>query len=82
MAIGELMVSLGSVSLVYYTFWMIIMVLTIQPFVDKSYWLHDWFPERFWGVLIPSALLVLLVSFVGTFIGLIFMKSSLKQAKG
>ena len=75
------MVSLGTLSLVYYTFWMIIMVHTTQPFVDKRYWLHDWFPERFWGVLIPSVLIVLVVSFVGAFIGLVFLRSPLKPAK-
>lgn len=59
---------------VYYTLWVIIL-----PFVDTSHPVQDFFLPRKYAIAIPVVLLIVLVSFVVTFIGLTLMKSARKR---
>ena len=55
---------------IYYTAWVI-----VTPFVDpKITWFHALFPDRWWAFAIPTALLVLGLTVIATFIGLVSMK--------
>ena len=52
----------------YYSVWVL-----LTPFVDKEVaWFHGAFPDRWWAIAVPTALLVLGLTFVMTFVGLVF----------
>ena len=52
----------------YYSVWVL-----LTPFVDKEVaWFHSLFPDRWWAIAVPTALLVLGLTVAGTFAGLIF----------
>ena len=52
---------------VYYTAWVI-----VAPFVDPSVvWFHALFPDQYWAFAIPITLLVLGVTFIATFVGIV-----------
>ena len=55
---------------VYYTAWVI-----LTPFVDpKITWFHALFPARWWAFAIPTTLLVLGLTVIATFIGLVSLR--------
>lgn len=55
---------------IYYTAWVI-----VTPFVDpKITWFHALFPARWWAFAIPTLLLVLGLTVIATFIGVVSMK--------
>jgi len=52
----------------YYSVWVL-----LTPFVDKDVpWFHSFFPDRWWAIAVPTATLVLGLTLVGTFLGLVF----------
>ncbi|QKX53288.1 uncharacterized protein TRUGW13939_00366 [Talaromyces rugulosus] len=59
----------------YYTAWTILM-----PFVDKGHPLHDFFPPRVWAIRIPVILTLLGSAVVGSFLGIVMIRSSRKKA--
>ena len=55
---------------VYYTAWVI-----VTPFVDpKVEWFHNLFPDRFYALAIPTALLLLGLSVNGSFNGIVRLR--------
>lgn len=55
---------------IYYTAWVI-----LTPFVDpKITWFHALFPDRWWAFAIPTALLVLGLTVIATFVGLVSLR--------
>lgn len=51
-----------------------------QPFVDDGHPLHDFFPPRVWAIRIPVILVLLGSAIVGTFLGLVMIRSNRKKA--
>jgi dolichyl-phosphate mannosyltransferase polypeptide 2 regulatory subunit len=79
----------------YYTAWTLLMVrrdktvillhpgnlLTcFQPFVDPGHPLHDLFPPRVWAIRIPVILTILGSAVVGSFLGIVMIRSNRKKA--
>ena len=52
---------------IYYSVW-----LLLTPFVEKEIaWFHALFPDTWWALAVPTALLVLGLTCVCTFVGLL-----------
>jgi len=73
-ALGAAMLLVASVVFIYYTTWAILL-----PFFPPSHPLHDLFPAREWAVRIPAFLVVVGVSAIGSFIGMVVVKEGKKQ---
>ena len=59
----------------YYTAWVI-----LAPFVDpKVEWFHALFPDRYWAFAIPTTLLVVGLSCVGVFVGVVSLRDGKKS---
>lgn len=43
--------------------------------------MHRYFPDRYYAVAVPAALLILGISFVGTFVSIVMIKSRRKTTK-
>ena len=55
---------------IYYTAWVI-----LTPFVDpKIEWFHGLFPHRWWAIAVPTTLLVLALSLVTGFVGIVITR--------
>ena len=55
------------IAYVYYTVWVL-----ITPFVDpKIWWFHDLFPDRWWALAVPTVGLVLCISGITVFVGIV-----------
>ena len=52
----------------------------LQPFVNEDHLFQKFFLPRHYAILIPSVLLVLLITVTGTFIGAVMLKSKKKKA--
>lgn len=46
-----------------------------QPFVDADQTIHAFFPDRYWAVALPAGLIVLGVSVVLAFLGVMSLKA-------
>jgi dolichyl-phosphate mannosyltransferase polypeptide 2 regulatory subunit len=55
------------------------MAANFQPFVDESHFITSLFPPREWAIRIPAALLLVGISVIGSFIGLVLVKSAQKE---
>ena len=65
--LGSAGVVLTSAAYLYYTIWVL-----LTPFVDKEVvWFHNLFPDFWWAVAVPTALFVLGLTSVVTFVGLV-----------
>ena len=53
---------------------------TDQPFVDDDHVLHTLFPPRVWAIRIPVLLIILGATVVGSFIGMVMVRSNRKKA--
>ncbi|ORY79950.1 dolichol phosphate-mannose biosynthesis regulatory protein Dpm2 [Protomyces lactucae-debilis] len=73
--IGLLMLFVATFVFVYYTAWVMLM-----PFVDQGHPLHELFPAREWAIRIPVILLILGGTLVGSFLGMVMVRSSQKKA--
>lgn len=51
----------------------------LQPFVDESSPIYALFPPREWAIRIPVILLLLALAGVGSFIGLVLIRSAKKE---
>lgn len=51
-----------------------------QPFVDHDHVLHTLFPPRVWAIRIPVLLVILGSTVVGSFIGMVMVRSNRKKA--
>lgn len=78
----------------YYTTWTLLMVRrqlqsdpfmwqgakTLQPFVDAGHPLHDFFPPRVWAIRLPVIIILLGCAVVGSFLGMVMIRSNRKKA--
>ena len=54
----------------YYTAWVV-----LTPFVDREVsWFHDIFPDRYYALAVPTALMVAAVAFVFGFVGIVHLR--------
>jgi len=53
---------------------------TQQPFVDEDHSLHSLFPPRVWAIRIPVILILLASTVVGSFLGVVMIRSNQKKA--
>lgn len=51
-----------------------------QPFVDSNHVLQDFFPMRKWAIRLPVILILLGSAVVGSFLGLVMIRSNRKKA--
>lgn len=75
-AVGVLGLLLSVAIFVYYTTWVV-----VAPFVDESVFsFHRLFPDRYWAIAGPTALLIAAVVFVAAFIAIIPMLKKKKSS--
>jgi dolichyl-phosphate mannosyltransferase polypeptide 2 regulatory subunit len=55
-------------------------VLWLQPFVDDDHVLQNFFPPRVWAIRIPVIIILLGSAVVGSFIGMVMIRSTRKKA--
>ncbi|KAL7909641.1 dolichol phosphate-mannose biosynthesis regulatory protein [Trichoderma velutinum] len=65
----------ASVIFLYYTIWTLLM-----PFVDYDHPLQNLFLPRVWAIRIPVILLLLGSAVVGSFVGMVMIRSNQKKA--
>lgn len=51
-----------------------------QPFVDSDHPLHAYFPPRVWAIRIPVILILIGSAVVGSFLGVVMIRSNRKKA--
>ncbi|KAN0080971.1 Dolichol phosphate-mannose biosynthesis regulatory [Elaphomyces granulatus] len=73
--VGSVMLLVATAIFLYYTAWTLLM-----PFVDTGHPLHDLFPPRVWAIRIPVILTLLGSAVVGSFLGIVMIRSSRKKA--
>lgn len=67
---GSFVLGLVGFLWVWYTLWMV-----VTPLVDASHWLHEWFPDRYWGMAVPMSFGVTALSFAsGVYIRFMIMQ--------
>lgn len=52
-----------------------------QPFVDEESFLYSLFPAREWAIRIPVILLLVFLAIVGSFIGVVLVRSEKSKWK-
>ncbi|KAH8128716.1 hypothetical protein ACSS6W_003781 [Trichoderma asperelloides] len=73
--VGLAMLVAASVIFLYYTIWTLLM-----PFVDIDHPLQNLFLPRVWAIRIPVILLLLGSAVVGSFVGMVMIRSNQKKA--
>ncbi|KAK2740996.1 hypothetical protein FQN55_008551 [Onygenales sp. PD_40] len=73
--LGPAMLLVATAIYLYYTTWTLLM-----PFVDPGHPLHDLFPPRVWAIRIPVILTLLGSAVVGSFLGVVMIRSNRKKA--
>ncbi|KAH0527880.1 hypothetical protein TsFJ059_002804 [Trichoderma semiorbis] len=73
--VGFAMLVAASVIFLYYTIWTLLM-----PFVDSDHPLQNLFLPRKWAIRIPVILLLLGSAVVGSFVGMVMIRSNQKKA--
>ncbi|OTB08335.1 hypothetical protein M426DRAFT_316961 [Hypoxylon sp. CI-4A] len=73
--VGLAMLVAASVVFLYYSIWTLAM-----PFVDSDHPLHQFFPPRVWAIRIPVILVLLGSAVVGSFLGVVMIRSNRKKA--
>jgi len=91
-AIGMAMLVVATTVFSYYTLWTLFMVGPTellarcwhsphaQPFVDDDHPLQSLFPPRVWAIRLPVILTLLGTAVVGSFLGMVMIKSNRKKA--
>ncbi|KAL2613503.1 hypothetical protein R1flu_025195 [Riccia fluitans] len=74
--VGFLLLAFSLSLFSYYTFWVV-----ITPFVDSDHFIHLYFPDREFAVIIPVVAGVILLSFVSIFIGVVLLRAKRPKAK-
>ena len=68
--VGTVGFSLAVFIYIYYTAWAL-----VTPFIDaKAVWFHSLFPDRWWAFAVPTALLVVGLTCIALFVGMVSMK--------
>jgi dolichyl-phosphate mannosyltransferase polypeptide 2 regulatory subunit len=52
----------------------------LQPFVDDDHQLQNFFPPRVWAIRIPVILILVASAVVGSFLGMVMIRSNRKKA--
>jgi dolichyl-phosphate mannosyltransferase polypeptide 2 regulatory subunit len=73
--VGLAMLVIASVVFLYYSVWALIM-----PFVDVDHTLQNFFPPRVWAIRIPVIIILLGSAVVGSFLGMVMIRSNKKKA--
>ncbi|KAL6870002.1 Dolichol phosphate-mannose biosynthesis regulatory protein [Amphichorda felina] len=73
--VGLAMLVAASTVFLYYTIWTLLM-----PFVDDDHPLQNFFPPRVWAIRIPVILILLGSAVVGSFLGVVMIRSNRKKA--
>ncbi|KAH7272806.1 Dolichol phosphate-mannose biosynthesis regulatory protein [Fusarium sp. LHS14.1] len=73
--VGLAMLVAASVVFLYYTIWTLLM-----PFVDDDHVLQNFFPPRVWAIRIPVIIILLGGAVVGSFLGMVMIRSNKKKA--
>ncbi|GKT99520.1 unnamed protein product [Fusarium langsethiae] len=73
--VGLAMLVAASVVFTYYTIWTLLM-----PFVDDDHPLQNFFPPRVWAIRIPVIIILLGSAVVGSFLGMVMIRSNQKKA--
>ncbi|KAM5351332.1 hypothetical protein ACJ41O_004055 [Fusarium nematophilum] len=73
--VGLAMLVAASVVFLYYTIWTLLM-----PFVDDDHLLQNFFPPRVWAIRIPVIIILLGSAVVGSFLGMVMIRSNKKKA--
>ncbi|KAL8292565.1 hypothetical protein RQP46_001177 [Phenoliferia psychrophenolica] len=73
--VGGLMLVTAVVVFSYYTIWTL-----FTPFLPPSSPLHDLFPAREWAVRLPALLMLAGLTAIGSFVGLVMIKSARKKS--
>ncbi|KAJ4229905.1 Dolichol phosphate-mannose biosynthesis regulatory protein [Fusarium solani] len=73
--VGLAMLVAASVVFLYYTIWTLLM-----PFVDDDHMLQNFFPPRVWAIRIPVIIILLGGAVVGSFLGMVMIRSNKKKA--
>jgi len=73
--VGFAMLVVASTVFLYYTIWTLLM-----PFVDDDHPLQNVFPPRVWAIRIPVILILLGSAVVGSFLGVVMIRSNKKKA--
>ncbi|KAI8391470.1 dolichol phosphate-mannose biosynthesis regulatory [Radiomyces spectabilis] len=60
----------------YYTIWALLM-----PFVDEGHPLHNYFPPWEYAIRVPLIILIVGLTVIFTFLGLVMIKSKNNQTK-
>ncbi|GAM23727.1 hypothetical protein SAMD00019534_069030, partial [Acytostelium subglobosum LB1] len=45
------------------------------PFIDNDHWIHQYFSPREYGISMPLMLVVIGLTIIGTFLGLVMVSS-------
>ncbi|XP_056601564.1 dolichol phosphate-mannose biosynthesis regulatory protein [Triplophysa dalaica] len=69
-AVGFGLVGFSLLLFTYYTIWVIVL-----PFVDSDHVFHSYFLPREYSVILPGVVALILLLFVGTFIGVVTWKN-------
>ncbi|KAF4113269.1 dolichol phosphate-mannose biosynthesis regulatory protein [Onychostoma macrolepis] len=69
-AVGFGLVGFSLLLFTYYTIWVIVL-----PFVDSDHVIHSYFLPREYSVILPGVAALILLFFVGTFIGVVTWKN-------
>ncbi|XP_016145207.1 dolichol phosphate-mannose biosynthesis regulatory protein-like [Sinocyclocheilus grahami] len=69
-AVGFGLVGFSLLLFAYYTIWVIVL-----PFVDGDHVIHSYFLPREYSVILPGVAALILLLFVGTFIGVVTWKN-------
>ncbi|TKY87247.1 hypothetical protein EX895_003924 [Sporisorium graminicola] len=59
-----------------YTVWAVVL-----PFLPDDSPVHEWVPDRKWAIVLPSLVLVMGLSTVGVYIGLLMRQDALLELK-
>lgn len=73
--VGLAMLVAATVVFLYYTIWTLLM-----PFVDDDHPLQNFFLARVWAIRIPVILLLVGSAVVGSFLGIVMIRSNRKKA--
>ncbi|KAI9905012.1 hypothetical protein N3K66_001541 [Trichothecium roseum] len=73
--VGLAMLVAATVVFLYYTIWTLLM-----PFVDDDHQLQNFFPPRVWAIRIPVILVLVGSAVVGSFLGVVMIRSNQKKA--
>ena len=66
--LGQLLLVVSTTCYIYYTVWML-----FTPLIDEDHSLQNYFPDRIYGVMVPTMLGYLLISIIITSSGIILL---------